>query len=538
MDMPSSDQLDSHTPEDRTPAPPRGPTFTRRRLLAGGVVVAAGGGVAVATDRLTGGNGSFGLAASSPVPIGPHSPEVLAAERARVTTGHVVRRTLTAEPTTVDLAGLSARSWAFDGTTPARELRVTSGDELRIDVVNRLPDPTTVHWHGLSLRNDMDGVPGVTMDAIAPGETFSYHFTAPHPGTYWFHPHVGVQLDTGLMGALVIEDPQEPLDYDQDLTLVLDDWTDGVGQSPKDILADQAANGMSGMGSMTSTGSMSMDALTATGTASAEYPLGEDTGDVDYPMHLINGRPGADPLVLEAEPGQRIRMRLVNAGSDTAYRFAVGGHRLRVVAADGFPVEPVEVDTLILGMGERYDVLVTAGSGAFPVISHPEGKQDPDAFAVLRTSATARTPRPAVAELTGRLLTYDDLTPTPGAVLAPQTPDRTLDVAVSMEDGGRQWLINGRSYADLEPLDTHLGERVRLRFGNESTMFHPMHLHGHTFAVLQNGRPGVRKDTINVVPGQRVDVDLVADNPGQWLLHCHNAYHGELGMMTLLSYVR
>ncbi len=528
----------------------RPPVLTRRRILQTGAGVVILGGAAAGVDRVTGGDGTFGLTSgpASADAIGPHSPEVLAAERARNKTGRLVTRTLDARPGTVDLAGRQVKTWLFDDSLPTREIRLSAGDDLRVDLTNHLPDPTTVHWHGLALRNDMDGVPGLTMQQVQPRTSFRYQFTAPHPGTYWFHPHVGVQLDTGLIGALVIEDPHEPLVYDHDVTLVLDDWTDGLRASPKAILADQAANGMSSMGSMGSgsmkgMGSGSMGSMGSTGIGvTPEAPLGEDTGDVTYPLHLINGQAPADPHVISAKPGQRIRMRLINAGSDTAYRFAVGGHRLEVVASDGFPVQPVEVDQLILGMGERYDVILTAADGAFPVSSIPVGKQDPEAFAVLRTNTTSRTPALAPAGaasmLTGRTLTYSDLRPTREAALSQGTPDRTLDVTVAMKNGGRQWVINGKTYADHLPLPVSQGERVRLRIGNQSMMFHPMHLHGHTFALVQGGRPGVRKDTLNVLPMQRLDVDLVADNPGQWLLHCHNAYHGELGMMTVLSYVR
>ena len=519
-------------PTDTQPTD-RSPGLTRRRLLQTGAGVVALGAAAAGVDAARGGNGSYGLVGGSAAPIGPSSPEVLAAERARTKSGQLVRRTLTARPGTVDLAGKSARTWLFDDTLPAGEIRLSAGDELQVDVVNRLTDPTTVHWHGIGLRNDMDGVPGLTMKAVQPGETFRYQFTAPHPGTYWFHPHVGVQLDTGLIGALVIEDPDEPLVYDRDVTLVLDDWTDGIGSSPKAILAEQAANGMKSMGGMGGMGG-SMGSM----GGSAEEPLGSDTGDVSYPLHLLNGRAPEDPWVLDAKPGQRVRLRLINAGSDTAYRFAVGGHRLSVVASDGFPVQPVEVDTLILGMGERYDVILTVEDGAFPVIAHPEGKDDPDAFAILRSSQAASTPRPVAGELQGRLLQYADLAPTSPVTLSSQRPDRTLDVGLSLKNGGRQWVINGKTYADHEPLEVEQGERVRLRMSNHSMMFHPMHLHGHTFALVQNGRAGVRKDTVNVLPMQRLDVDLVADNPGQWLLHCHNIYHGELGMMTVMSYVR
>ena len=518
---------------------------SRRAVLSAGTAGLLGVGAASAlaacstpgSRSASGGTG--GSTASSADLIGPHSHEVLAAERSRPTTGRLVTRTLTAAATTIDLAGTRASTSAFNGSVPAEPIRATVGDQLRVDVHNRLSVPTTVHWHGLALRNDMDGVPGLIMPAIEPREQFRYQFTLPHPGTYWFHPHVGVQLDTGLLGALVIEDPHEPLDYDEEHVLVLDDWTDGIGTTPDQVLDDLRRKGMGSMSGMSSSGG-GMGGMSTSGMGvSATDPLGKDAGDVRYPFHLVNGRPAKDPATLTAKPGQKLRLRVVNAGSDTAYRFAVAGHRLTVVAADGYPVQPVEADTLVLGMGERYDVLVTATDGAHAVVALPEGKPDAPALAVLRVGdGPARTPAPRARALTGRLLSYADLRPTRAVALSAATPDQTLDVDLQMKDGGRQWVINGAPYADTTPLQVHPGERIRLRLRNASMMFHPMHLHGHTFALVRDGRPGVRKDTVNVLPMQQLEVDLVADNPGQWLLHCHNAYHGELGMMTTMSYVR
>lgn len=471
--------------------------------------------------------------------IAPSDPEVRAAERARAATGQSTRVALVAAPGVLDFAGRPAQTWLYNGTV-GQEIRLTVGDELRARLTNRLTAPTSVHWHGLALRNDMDGVPDLTAPAVEPGSSFDYRFLAPHPGTYWFHPHVGIQLDTGMISALIIEDPDEPLRYDDDVTLMLDDWLDGVTSTPDQTLEGLSDDGMD----MEEMGEMDMGSVqpTAEGVGvSREQPLGEDTGDVDYPLHLVNGRPAADPFVIEARPGRRIRLRLINAGSDTAYEFSVGGHRLRVVASDGFPVEPVVVDSLVLGMGERFDVLVEAGDGAFPVLAVPVGKPGTPAFAVLRTGS-GQTPKPARPQRAGRLLQYRDLVPEESVRMPAREPDRTLTMDLRMEDGGRAWVINGRRFPDHEPLDLQQGERVRLEFVNRTMMFHPMHVHGHTFGVVGNGvepgAPGLRKDTVNVLPMQRLTVDFDADNPGQWLTHCHNAYHAELGMATVLSYVR
>ena len=273
------------------------------------------------------------------------------------------------------------------------------------------------------------------------------------------------------------------------------------------------------------------------GGTSATAPLGVDAGDVVYPAHLINGRLPRDPFVVTSSPGRRIRFRLINASADTAYRFAIGEHRLSVTHADGWGVEPVEVDTLILGMGERYDVVVTVGDGAFAIVAAPEGKPGPSARALLR-SASGASPEVSLRprELGGQLLAYSDLEPTPAAALDPVGVDRELEMTLAMTDGGRRWLINGATFEDREPLDIREGERVRLTLTNQSMMFHPVHLHGHTFALTGAGGTGLRKDTVNVLPMQSFTVDFQADNPGQWMAHCHNAYHAELGMMAVVSY--
>ncbi len=232
----------SDQPDQPTPRPAR--PIARRRVLtlgAAGLVLAGAG--AAGFDLL---NRS---SASPAVQIGPRSPLVAATEAARPTTGTVVTRTLTAAPTAVDLGGRMVNTWAYNGSVAGPLIRVTAGDRLDLHLVNQLPDPTTVHWHGLALRNDMDGVPGVTMGPVAPTTDFRYSFTAPHPGTYWFHPHVGVQMDRGLQGALIIDDPQEPGGYDQEVVLVLDDWTDGWSDTPDAILARLGHNGMSMGGS-------------------------------------------------------------------------------------------------------------------------------------------------------------------------------------------------------------------------------------------------------------------------------------------------
>ena len=460
--------------------------------------------------------------------ITPTDPLVQAAEARR--TGAAAKAhpiELMARRSSIDLGGPVVDTWTYGEAVPGQLIRHPAGDRLSAKVTNALPDPTTVHWHGIALRNDMDGVPGLTQNPIAPGGSMTYEFTAPHPGTFMFHSHVGTQLDRGLYGPLIVDDPAEPLAYDAEHVVVLDDWLDGTGRTPDSVLKKLQADGMT-MGGM---------AMGGSGPASAL--LGGDAGDVQYPYYLINGRVATSPQTVTFKPGTRLRLRLINLGGDTAFRVALGAHRMTVVHSDGFPVLPVDTDAVLVGMGERMDVLVTLADGVFPLTALAEGK-NASALEVIRTGAgSAPTSATRPRELTGQVTTALSLEAADHVYLPERRPDRTHTVVLggSMSAGYR-WTINDRVYNSRRDLPVRTDERVRLTMTNSTMMFHPMHLHGHTFQVRgQNGR-GARKDTVIVLPGQTVTADLVADNPGQWLLHCHNVYHGEAGMMTALSYIK
>ena len=224
---------------------------------------------------------------------------------------------------------------------------------------------------------------------------------------------------------------------------------------------------------------------------------------------------------------------------DGAYRVALGGHRLTVTHADGFPVEPVEVDAVLIGMGERYDVIVEPRSGAWPLVALAEGK-DRTASAVVRTSdAPASAPPPAdvrPTEFDGRTLRYADLRAAEAVRLALRRPDVDQTIKLTGSMMPYSWAFDAKPFPERSPIDIRHGQRVRLVFENSTTMWHPIHLHGHTFRVGDRA-DGPRKDTVNVLPGETVVVEFEADNPGQWMAHCHNTYHLEQGMAMIMSYV-
>jgi multicopper oxidase len=532
-------------------------SIDRRSFLRGGLAAAALGTVGAAAGCTGAPAASAGRSGGGL--IGPDSPQVAAAEAARHGTGRVASAVLAPAPGPVDLGGVTVRTWSYQGEVPGPEIRARKGDTVQVMLSNRLPDSTTVHWHGVALRNDMDGVPVITQAPVAAGREFTYRFTAAEAGTYWYHPHAGVQLDRGLYGPLIIEDPAEPAAYDHDWTVVLDDWIDGTGYTPVQVLAAlrNGMSGMSGMGpasaspSMTGMSGMSTSAAASpsAGTGSSGGPgpelsgaasplLGGDAGDVRYPYYLINGRIRAAPRTFTARPGQRVRIRFVNAAADTAFRVALGGHAMTVTHTDGYPVSPVQTGALLLGMGERYDVRVTVGDGVFPLVALAEGKNS-TALALVRTAAG--TPPPATirpAELGQVLRGYDALRPAPAVALASRQPDVTHRLQLTGGMARYNWGINGLSLDMADPGALRFlmrqGQRVRVIFDNTTTMYHPMHIHGHTFAA---GPAGTRKDTVIVLPQQQVACDFDADNPGRWMTHCHNLYHApESGMMAVLGY--
>ncbi|MFE5240078.1 MULTISPECIES: multicopper oxidase family protein [unclassified Streptomyces] len=518
---------------------------TRRAALGLGVALAGTAGLASAAHASPFRPRSPARAADQYV--APDGPEVVDAETRRGA-GPVRKVSLTATASRLDLGdGLTVPSWSYGDRLPGEAIRVTAGDTLELALANHLPQATTMHWHGLALRNDMDGVPGLTQRPVEPGAAFTYRFAVTNPGTYWIHPHSGVQLDRGLYAPLIVDDPKEPLSYDKEWVVVLDDWLDGVdGSTPDAVLGEltkgrAAAHGTAGHGAASHARAADDGAPSRLLADSSSDLLGGHAGDVAYPHHLVNGRRAQDPSVFEARPGDRIRLRVINAGGDTAFRLALGGHRMTVTHTDGFPVRHTETDALLLGMGERYDVLVTAGDGVFPLTALAEGK-GASALAVLRTSTGALPPadvRPG--ELDGEVLTADRLSADESVALPARTADRTVRIALTGSMEAYDWAFDGKPYDPAARRPVRAGERVRLVFTNRTRMWHPVHLHGHTFALAGAGgpeAPGARKDTAAVLPGRSLTVDFDADNPGLWMLHCHNVYHSESGMMTVLGYLR
>lgn len=462
--------------------------------------------------RLLIGLSGLGLAALLPLP----RAGMAAAEGG----GAAAARRLVAAPARVPLLGgdhPGTAVWAYEGRVPGPEIRLRQGERLRIRVENRLAQDTTIHWHGLRVPNAMDGVPGLTQPSIAPGGSFLYEFAVPDAGTYLYHSHAhsAEQMGRGLFGPIVVEEPAPP-EVDRDVVWVLSDWR------------------------------LRQDASIV--------------GDFDRPMEMgmagrigntvtINGRL---PDVFPVRAGERIRLRLVNAAAARIFGLDFEGHRPLVVAYDGQPVEPHAPagGRLVLGPAMRADLILdmTGAPGSRAAVT--DGFYPDRAYRLVELAYGVEPP-----------LRKQPLAP-PRPLPANTMPEPDLDRArreeVVIEGGmmggmgrmrmggggmggmmsGRMWTVNGvAAQGDVMPpmLTLERGASCVVAMRNETAWYHPMHLHGHSFRVIaRDGKPTRYRewrDTVLMAPRERVDIAFVADNPGDWLFHCHILQHMDGGLM-------
>jgi len=388
--------------------------------------------------------------------------------------------------------------WAYNGTVPGPVLRIKLGETVKVKVTNKLTQSTTMHWHGIRVPNAMDGVPGVTQPPIEAGGSFTYQFTPKDAGTFWFHPHLNSpeQIERGLHGALVVEDPKEPR-YSQDLVWVLDDWLFENGAS----IYDQFVTG---------------------------HDLAHDGrwGNVAS----VNGRYLPS---IPVKAGERLRIRLVNAANGRVFSPAFDGLSPKVIAVDGMLAgAPFPLVQFNLAPGNRLDldlVIPQEAAGKSLAVSNHFGRS-PQMLAFLNVEANTvvKTPTfepPKAAHFPAWS----------GALAAPVAHEFILDA----ERGGPygiSWTIDGKTGHENVAATLPYGKFSRLRFTNQSGRLHPMHLHGQFFRLLAiDGEPAQEnfwRDTLLIGPKQSVDVGLVPLDKGLWANHCHILEHAEAGMMS------
>ncbi|HET8842014.1 MAG TPA: multicopper oxidase family protein [Ktedonobacteraceae bacterium] len=435
----------------------------------------------------------------------PTGATAITSLQAPVTSAPVKQFTLVAQNAVLTLgSGVRVPAWTFNGVAPGPTLRVQQGDLVVVHVVNHLSFGITIHWHGIDVPNSQDGVSGVTQNAIQPNQTFTYRFLAKDPGTYWYHSHQFSEAETngGLFGAIIVDPAQPAIHADVDYSVLLHEWNQANNQTI-------------------------------------------------FSMNMSSGT-----LHEAAQPGQWVRLRLIETSSTTStipHLLTLVGAPFKVISLDGHDLtgpQWLNETPVPVGSGQRYDLLfqMPAHSSVSLVAANETDSQQ-----YMRTPAVVIGQGNVPSALPALKSWFDLTTYGEPAHQASGTPtllshfDVTADLVLNNQKGtslgrmGMTYTINGKIFPDTGMIMVHEGDLVRLRLDNQSDLYHPMHLHGHSFVVLaRNGEPlagsSVRLDTVLVPPHTVYDIAFVANNPGIWMLHCHNLFHANWGMDMMVEY--
>lgn len=495
-----------------------------------------------------------------------------------VSAQNVVRYDLKIDQTTVNYSGKTVKALAINGQIPAPTLEFTEGDIAEIHVFNNLNEESSLHWHGILLPNEQDGVPYLTTTPIAPKTEHVFRFPIKQSGTYWYHSHSNMQEQRGLYGAFIIHKKDEP--KMPEYTVLFSDWTN---ENPMEVHRSlKNANDWY---------AIKKDAVQSYGEAAKAGALREkfkqewsrmnamDVSDVYYDAFLTNGK--KEEIQPQFKAGDKVRLRLINGSASTYFWVQFAGGQLSVVASDGMDVVPVDVDRMIMAVAETYDVIVTI----------PENKQfELRATAEDRTKATSlwlgqgeKVNAPVLPKLKlfdgmkmmnemGKHkmkmsyqqmdmneVMYPEMTPDPSKIgepfvppvtlnytmlkspvstkLNPDAPVREIKFKLTGNMNRYMWSIDGKPLSQSDKILIKRGEVVRITLINDTMMRHPMHLHGHFFRVLNGqGDYSPLKNVIDVMPMEEDVIEFDANEEKDWFFHCHILYHMMAGMGRVFSY--
>jgi len=485
----------------------------------------------------------------------------------------IVKYTLTIENATVAKAGIPVDfALTVNGGIPAPTLKFTEGDDAEITVINKSKAATSVHWHGILLPWQMDGVPFLNTKPVAAGGKFTFKFHVRQHGTYWYHSHTDLDEQRGVYGSIIIDPKEKTIDYDYDQIVQISDWTN---TDPMKVLARLKKGEYYAW--KKGTVANWKDAIKE-GAGKDFLKLrwnrmgGVDLGDVGYDAVLINGQQKSR-TVKELRAGDKVRLRVINSGASTYFNFQLGKQKLKVISSDGMNVKPVLVDKVLIGMGETYDVLFTVpednmayefkataqdGSGSTslilgdslniekaPMIMKPSlykmQMDGMDMGSKPQMDMNKKMPMPKTKTLNYKMLRSVNKTSFDKSI-----PRTEFKMALGGDMERYVWWINNKLMSEADVIEIKEGNVIRFVLENKTMMHHPMHLHGHFFRVLTKmaGMPNMMepmdaplKHTVDVAPGQTIVMEFLANEPGQWIFHCHNLYHVKMGMGRVVRYL-
>lgn len=549
-----------------------------------------------AFDRRSVLRGALGLGALGLLPAwarageGARSPAALSGEEIKLSIGHAMPR----------IDGRPGHGVAINGTIPGPLIRLKEGQNVRIAVTNTLDEDTSIHWHGLLVPFQMDGVPGVSFPGIKPGETFTYEFPIRQSGTYWWHSHSGLQEQLGHYAPMIIDPAgEDPIGYDREHVIVLSDWS---FLHPHELFRKlKAQAGYFNMQKQTVAGLLKGEDQSLKDRIEWSKMRMDPTDVLDVTgstyTYLINGHGPADNWTGLFSPGERVRLRIINAAAMTTFNLRIPGLAMEVVEVDGQPVVPVSVDEFQTAPAETYDVVVRPTEDkAFSLIAEASdrsgmaratlaprlgmtapvpplrkrplatmkdmgmgnmhhGMDMPGMDMSMRAQSNAPNvpltpgvqsispmpmdrmaePPQGLEDVGHKVLTYADLANL-NAPKDTRPPGRTVEIHLTGNMERFMWAFDGQPYGpDRKPYAFERGERVRVVLVNDTMMSHPIHLHGHFFELVNGQDRQPLKHTVNVAPGSKAAFDLTADEPGDWAFHCHMLLHMHAGMFAVVT---
>lgn len=449
---------------------------------------------------------------------------------------HVVGSTqrLSIVKRTIEVNGKAASVLGLTRADGSSGLILDADTPFDVELVSKIDAPTLIHWHGLTPPWDQDGVPDNPAAPIKPGESRRYNFHLGAGGTHWMHAHT-LQEQSLLAAPLIIHTAEDKKRDEQEIVVLLHDFS---FKSPEELLAglkntdgggmDMSGHDMGGMMNMDmSGGSMKMDMGGMSGKM--------DINDIEYDAYLANDRSLDDPEVFQVEKGGRVRIRLINGATATAFTIDTGSLEAMLIAVDGQDIETIQGKQFPVSMGQRLDLVleIPKEGGSFPILALREGARQRTGI-ILATPGAAMSKIATMGESDGPLVGLElEQRLRPARSSADRHVDKAFKVSLSGDMAKYAWAIDG------DALKVFPGDHVEISINNMSMMSHPMHLHGHHFQVVAiNGQKtnGAFRDTVLLPMMSQVTIAFDAHNPGHWPFHCHHLYHMASGMMTYVGY--
>ena len=447
---------------------------------------------------------------------------------------------LRAATRTLDINGHAATVYGLQNAAGGQGLILDPGQRFALDLTNDLDVETIIHWHGQIPPNAQDGVPGLPMPLLAPGERRSYDF-APLPGTHWMHSHVPVQEMQLLAAPLIVRSAADLAADRQEVVMLLRDFSFKPAEEVLAEITGGTGHDMEGMDHGAPAPAEVMGGMAGMdhGTMGGMAGMVMDLNDYNFDAYLANDRTLNDPDVIRVEAGGRVRLRIINAAAATVFWIDTGAVQARLVAVDGHDVSPVPGTRFGIAMAQRLDIEIDlpAGSGSFPILALREGAREKTGIVLATLGAEvphidglSETAAPAFDTGLAQELSLRAVNP-----LATRAASKTHMMMLGGSMQPYLWTIDGKTWGDHVPVTATSGERVEIMFHNMSMMGHPMHLHGHAFQVVGIGNQrfaGAVRDTVYVPPMAMVTIAIDAGEAARWMLHCHHMPHLATGMMT------